>query len=152
MTATTTTTTAPATYWNSNGAYQELADALQKQVPAEGHAEMQEIEHYRLVCNTYYDYNNNGWSSGVVNLHVLEAMIDCTSLEQVIYDSGNQDAIAAFQRIQDGIQEYQVDLEEDEGDEDIICFVDGAGTPHFDALLEELMNAVILDSSNAAAS
>lgn len=151
MTTTTTTAPAPATYWNSNGAYQELADALHKQVPVEGHAEIEEIEHVRLACNVYYDYNNNGWSSGVANLHILEAMVACTSLEQVIYDSGNQDAIAAFQRIQDGLEDYEVDLEDDD-DDDVVCEIYGAGTPHFDDLLEELMNVVILDSSSATAS
>ena len=51
-------------YWNGNGRYQSLADALHKRVPSEGAVENpnrnKALERYRKAVNAYYDLYNNG--------------------------------------------------------------------------------------------
>lgn len=48
-------------YSNGNGQYQELADRLQKLVPATGSIQGNPtLERFRIACNNYYDVTNNG--------------------------------------------------------------------------------------------
>lgn len=51
-----------ATYWNSNGLHQHLADELTKLVPAMGEvpAGNPMLEKFRKASNCYYDLYNNG--------------------------------------------------------------------------------------------
>jgi hypothetical protein len=52
------------TYWNSKGTHQELADKLQKLVPASGPVmggkKNAKLEKFRRAVNAYYDIFNNG--------------------------------------------------------------------------------------------
>ena len=51
-------------YWNNNGKHQQLADKLQKLIPAQGSVERprknRSLEHFRKAVNCYYDLYNNG--------------------------------------------------------------------------------------------
>lgn len=47
-------------YWNSNGAFQSLCDILSAQIPAQGPAELNLVEQFRVISNIYYDFYNNG--------------------------------------------------------------------------------------------
>jgi len=48
-------------YANGSGQYQELADRLQKLVPAQGSIKSNPtLERFRIACNNYYDVCNNG--------------------------------------------------------------------------------------------
>ena len=53
-----------ATYWNNNGRFQALADALQKYIPVEGPVANAKknpaLEKFRKAVNCYYDLYNNG--------------------------------------------------------------------------------------------
>jgi hypothetical protein len=50
-------------YWNHNGKFQALADALNKLVPCEGNIKGKNnvaLERFRKASNCYYDLYNNG--------------------------------------------------------------------------------------------
>ena len=54
-------------YWQGNGRYEYHSSELAKLIPASGRVENprknRHLEHYRVVCNAYYDlYNNGGWN------------------------------------------------------------------------------------------
>ena len=54
-----------ATYWNEQGAYQTIAEALQGLIPAigevpEGKTTNKALERFRRAQNCYYDLYNNG--------------------------------------------------------------------------------------------
>ena len=54
-------------YWRGNGRYEYHSSELAKLIPASGRGENprknRHLEHYRVVCNAYYDlYNNGGWN------------------------------------------------------------------------------------------
>ena len=56
-----------ASYWQGNGKYEYHSSELAKLIPASGRVENprknRHLEHYRVVCNAYYDlYNNGGWN------------------------------------------------------------------------------------------
>ena len=56
-----------ASYWRGNGRYEYHSSELAKLIPASGRVENprknRHLEHYRVVCNAYYDlYNNGGWN------------------------------------------------------------------------------------------
>ena len=56
-----------ASYWRGNGRYEYHSSKLAKLIPASGRVENprknRHLEHYRVVCNAYYDlYNNGGWN------------------------------------------------------------------------------------------
>jgi hypothetical protein len=56
-----------ASYWQGNGRYECHASELAKLIPASGRVKNprknRHLEHYRVVCNAYYDlYNNGGWN------------------------------------------------------------------------------------------
>ena len=56
-----------ASYWHSNGRYEYHSSELAKLIPASGRVKNprknRHLEHYRVVCNAYYDlYNNGGWN------------------------------------------------------------------------------------------
>jgi len=52
------------TYWNHNGKYQKLADALNELIPVEGSVKNprknKALEKFRKASNCYYDLYNNG--------------------------------------------------------------------------------------------
>ena len=54
-------------YWNNSGRYERHSSELDKLIPASGRVKNprknKHLEHYRVVCNAYYDlYNNGGWN------------------------------------------------------------------------------------------
>ena len=54
-----------ATYWNNKGTFQEIADSLQRLIPAvgevpEGKTTNKALERFRRAQNCYYDLYNNG--------------------------------------------------------------------------------------------
>lgn len=54
-----------ATYWNEQGAYQTIAEALQELIPSsgevpEGKTTNKALERFRRAQNCYYDLYNNG--------------------------------------------------------------------------------------------
>ena len=56
-----------ASYWQGNGRYEYHSSELAKLIPASGRVKNprknRHLEHYRVVCNAYYDlYNNGGWN------------------------------------------------------------------------------------------
>jgi hypothetical protein len=56
-----------ASYWHGDGRYECYASELAKLIPASGRVKNprknRHLEHYRVVCNAYYDlYNNGGWN------------------------------------------------------------------------------------------
>ena len=56
-----------ASYWQGNGRHEYYASELAKLIPASGRVKNprknRHLEHYRVVCNAYYDlYNNGGWN------------------------------------------------------------------------------------------
>jgi hypothetical protein len=56
-----------ASYWHGDGRYECYANELAKLIPASGRVKNprknRHLEHYRVVCNAYYDlYNNGGWN------------------------------------------------------------------------------------------
>ncbi len=56
-----------ASYWCGNGRHECYASKLAKLLPASGRVKNprknRHLEHYRVVCNAYYDlYNNGGWN------------------------------------------------------------------------------------------
>tara|TARA_R100000808_G_scaffold25073_1_gene61342 strand:- start:32121 stop:32543 length:423 start_codon:yes stop_codon:yes gene_type:complete len=56
-----------ASYWHGDGRYECYASELAKLIPVSGRVKNprknKHLEHYRVVCNAYYDlYNNGGWN------------------------------------------------------------------------------------------
>ena len=56
-----------ASYWCGNGRHECYASKLAKLLPTSGRVKNprknRHLEHYRVVCNAYYDlYNNGGWN------------------------------------------------------------------------------------------
>ena len=54
-------------YWHGDGRHECYASELAKLLPASGRVKNprknRHLEHYRVVCNAYYDlYNNGGWN------------------------------------------------------------------------------------------
>ena len=51
-------------YWHGNGNHQTLTDDLQPLIPSTGRVKNprknKHLEHFRVVCNAYYDLYNNG--------------------------------------------------------------------------------------------
>lgn len=56
-----------ASYWHGDGRHECYASKLAKLLPLSGRVKNprknRHLEHYRVVCNAYYDlYNNGGWN------------------------------------------------------------------------------------------
>ena len=47
-------------YWESAGRYQKLSDKINPLVPESGAAEDKHVELFRIMCNIYHDWYNNG--------------------------------------------------------------------------------------------
>jgi len=65
-----------ATYWNEQGAYQTIAEALQGLIPAigevpEGKTTNKALERFRRAQNCYYDLYNNGLGNRAREFSIL---------------------------------------------------------------------------------
>ena len=65
-------------YWGHNGTHQDLADQLEKLIPAEGAVESprgrnKKLEKFRQAANAYYDiFNNGGCNRGPLIRRIFE--------------------------------------------------------------------------------
>jgi len=63
------------TYWNNNGKYQNVVDALQALIPIEGEVpnpyKNRALEKFRKAANAYYDLYNNGGGNRAASISKL---------------------------------------------------------------------------------
>lgn len=122
------------TYWESNGKYQDLYDALWFQVPREGKSERRHIELVRNIGKLYHDMFNNGFG----NLDVLMNHWRNLSYSHTKF-CGQECAVEDFKAIDCLFDDW---MEDDEIGGD--WFYDEMIQRRIWTLMEKLCNAVIL--------